>query len=197
MLATPVHGLDDKSMFVAYKTILTKSRQKDSNKKLNVMENQSTKHIKQFLTKNKCKLQLIEPHNQCDNLAERTIQTFKDAFITITAFATTNSDFPLQFWDNLMPQVQDTLNIMRLSHVNPEISVYEAINSPYNWNRHPLAPLKCKAVIYKDEDTQRSWSSHGFDGWYLGPSQDHYRCDLYFVPETRAYCLSGSLKLFP
>jgi hypothetical protein len=35
------------------------------------------------------------------------------------------------------------------------------------------------------------------DGWYLGPSQDHYRCDLYFVPETRAYRISGSTELFP
>ena len=26
---------------------------------------------------------------------------------------------------------------------------------------------------------------------------DHYRCDLYFIPETRAYRISGSTELFP
>jgi hypothetical protein len=31
----------------------------------------------------------------------------------------------------------------------------------------------------------------------LGPSMDHYRCNLYFVPETRAYRISGSAELFP
>ncbi len=35
------------------------------------------------------------------------------------------------------------------------------------------------------------------DKWYLGPSADHYQCDLYFVPKTRAYRISGSTELFP
>jgi hypothetical protein len=62
--------------------------------KLIVMDNQATKHIKQFLTKKECKLQLVELHNHRVNAAERAIQTFKDAFIA--ALATTDTDFPLQ-----------------------------------------------------------------------------------------------------
>jgi hypothetical protein len=136
------------------------------------MDNQATKHIKKFLNKNKCKLQLIELHNHRVNVAERTIQTFKDAFIV--ALATTDSDFPLQLWDRLMLQVQDTLNMMRTSKINPAILAYEALNRPYDWNRYPLAPLGCKAVVYEDGDTQGLWASRGVDAWYLGPSQDHY-----------------------
>jgi hypothetical protein len=41
------------------------------------------------------------------------------------------------------------------------------------------------------------WASRGVDGWYLGPSMDHYRCNLYYIPETRAYRISGSTELFP
>jgi hypothetical protein len=26
---------------------------------------------------------------------------------------------------------------------------------------------------------------------------DHYQCSLFYVPETRAYCISGSAELFP
>jgi hypothetical protein len=51
--------------------------------------------------------------------------------------------------------------------------------------------------MYKDEDTRGSWASRGIDGWYLGPSKDHYRCALYYIPETRAYRISGSTELFP
>jgi hypothetical protein len=69
--------------------------------KLNVMDNQATKHIKKILNENKCKLQLVEPHNHRVNVAERAIQTFKDAFIA--ALATTDSNFPLQLWDWLTP----------------------------------------------------------------------------------------------
>ena len=36
----------------------------------------------------------------------------------------------------------------------------------------------------------------GTNAWYLGPSEDHYRCNLYYVPETRAYQVAGSAKLF-
>jgi len=41
------------------------------------------------------------------------------------------------------------------------------------------------------------WASLGTDAWYLGPSAEHYRCNLYYVPETRTYRISGSAELFP
>jgi hypothetical protein len=159
------------------------------------MDNQATKHIKKILNKNKCKLQLVEPHNHRVNAAEPAIQTFKDAFIAV--LATTDSNFPLQLWDWLTPQVQDTLNMMRTLRINPAILAHEALNGPYNWNRYPLAPLGYKAIVYDDGDTQGLWALRGVDAWYLGPSQDHYRCDLYYIPETRAYRISGSAELFP
>jgi hypothetical protein len=56
------------------------------------------------------------------NAVECAIQTFKDAFIA--ALATTDSNFPLQLWDWLTPQVQDTLNMMRASRINPAILAY-------------------------------------------------------------------------
>jgi hypothetical protein len=132
--------------------------------KLNVMDNQATKHIKKILTKNECKVQLVEPHNHRVNAAECAIQTFKDAFIVV--LATTDSNFPLQLWDRLTPQVQDTLNMMRASRINPAILVYEAPNKPYDWNRYPLAPLGCKAVVYEDGDTRGLWASRGVDAWW-------------------------------
>jgi hypothetical protein len=87
--------------------------------------------------------------------------------------------------------------MLHASHVNPAISAYKALNGPYNWNWYPLAPLRCKAVIYEDSNTQGSWASRSIDGWYLGPSLDHYRCNVYYVPETKVYRISGSTKLFP
>ncbi len=159
------------------------------------MDNQATKYIKQFLDENNCKLQLVKPHNHRINAVEWAIQTFNDTFIA--ALTTTDSNFPLQLWDELTPQVMSTLNMMRASHINPAISAYKALHGPYVWNRYLLAPLRCKAVIYEDGDTRGSWASHRVNGWYLGPLLDHYHCDLYYVPETRAYRILGSTELFP
>ncbi len=43
---------------------------------------------------------------------------------------------------------------------------------------------------------QGLWASWGPGAWYLGPLADHYWCNLYYVPETRAYHISGPAKLF-
>jgi hypothetical protein len=81
--------------------------------------------------------------------------------------------------------------------VNPAIFAYKAFNGPYDWNRYHLTSLGCKAVIYEDGNTHGSWVSRGINGWYLGPLLNHYRCYVYYVPETRAYHISGSTKLLP
>ncbi len=127
ILADPIEALDDKTVFEAYKKQFDELTKKGFMPKLNVMDNQGTKYIKQFLDKNKCKLQLVEPHNLCVNAAERAIQTFKDATL-----ATTDSNFPIQLWDRLTPQVQNTLNMLRASHVNQAILAYKALNGPYD-----------------------------------------------------------------
>jgi hypothetical protein len=83
------------------------------------------------------------------------------------------------------------------SQLDPSKSAYEAVYGPYDWNRFPLAPPGCKAVIYESPGTRGSWASHGTNAWYLGPLVDHYQCNHFVVPDTRAYRVSGSAKLFP
>ncbi len=196
ILVTPIAGLNDISIFNAYKKKEFEMLvSKGFKPKLNIMDNQGTKHIKTCLTRNDCKLQLVEPHNHHVNVAKCAIQTFKDAYIAV--LATTDSDFPLQLWDCLTPQIQDTLNLMQASHIDPTKLAYEILNGPHDWNRYPLAPLGCNAIIYRDGNTQGLWASRGVNAWYLGPSKDHYRCDYYYIIKTRAYCTSGSTELFP
>jgi hypothetical protein len=62
---------------------------------------------------------------------------------------------------------------------------------------NPLAPLGCKAVVYEDGNKRGLWALRGAHSWYLGPSMDHYRCDIYYIPETWAYWILGSTELFP
>ncbi len=113
ILATPLAGLGNISIFNAYKRYFKDLSAKGFKPKLNVMDNQATKHIKQFLTEKDCKLQVVKPHNHQVNAAKRMIQTFKVVFIA--ALTTTDSDFTLQFWDRLTPQVEITVNMLRAS----------------------------------------------------------------------------------
>jgi hypothetical protein len=180
IMATPITGLDDVCIFNAYKLNFNELKHKGYKPIMNVLDNQATKHTKKILTKEEGKLQLVEPHNHRVDAAERAIQTFKDALIV--ALTTTDRDFLLQLWDKLMMQVINTLNMMRASRINPTISVYEILHGPYDWNRYPLSSLGCKAVVYVDGDMRGLWALQGIDGWYLGPSMNHYRCDIYYIP---------------
>jgi hypothetical protein len=132
------------------------------------MDDQATTHIKNFLTNNECKLQLIEPHNHRVNVAEHAIQTFKDAFIA--ALATTDSDFPLQLWYRITPQVQDTLNLMRASRINPNILAYM---------RHSMARMTGINILLHPWDARPTYTKmvipedHGYHGALMGGISAH------------------------
>jgi hypothetical protein len=96
ILATPIAGLDDTRIYNAYKSDFKELTRKGFKLKLNAMDNQGTKHIKELLIREECKLHLVKPHNHRVNATERSIQTLKDAFIA--ALATTDCNFPLQLW---------------------------------------------------------------------------------------------------
>jgi hypothetical protein len=194
ILPTPISGLYDLCIFNAYKKNFDKLTSKGFKPKLNVMYNQATKFIKKNLTKEECELQLVKLHNHCMNATKHATQTFKDAFIA--ALATTDQDFLLQLWDKLTPQVQNTLIMMRASRIDLAMLAYKILNGPYDWNRYPLAPLGCKAVVYKDGDTQGSCVSHGVDGWYLGPLHDHYSSTYIIYLKCKHVKFLGSPKLF-
>ncbi len=56
ILGTSIAGLDDISIFEAYKKQFENLADKGFKPKLNAMDNQATKHIKKILNKNECKL---------------------------------------------------------------------------------------------------------------------------------------------
>ncbi len=94
------------------------------------MENQATKVIKAYLKPHDVTLQLVKPHNHRVNAGEGAIQTFKNRFIGV--LDTTDVNFPVQLWNKLTPQVQDSINLLRRSRIKPKVSVYEALESPYD-----------------------------------------------------------------
>jgi hypothetical protein len=73
ILALTITGMDNRSIFTAYKTYFEELTAKRFKLKLNIMDNQATKHIKKYLTKNECKLQVVEPHNHHVNATKCAI----------------------------------------------------------------------------------------------------------------------------
>ena len=104
---------------------------------------------------------------------------------------------PLQLVDEFLPQVELTLNLLRFSRRNPNISANQELYGPFNFSKTPLTPLGTKALIYNDPAMCTSWAPHATDGFYVGPASNHYRCLQFYIPATCRFRFSDTGCLYP
>ena len=90
---------------------------------------------------------------------------FQEHFIA--ALATVDAHCPLQLWDEFLPQVELTLNMLRFSRRDPTKSANQEVYGTFNFNKTPLAPLGTKALIYDDPASRTSWAPHATDVFML------------------------------
>ena len=156
----------------AWETLHEKFNTAGSTPSTYIMDNETSKELLQAITKKKIQYQLTPPHMHRTNAAERAIQTFKNHFQA--GLSVCNSAFPVAEWDYLLPQAEITLNLLRSSRVNPNLSSYAYLYGNYNYNATPMAPPGTKVVVHDKPTTRKSWAPHGTDAWYIGPSPHHY-----------------------
>ena len=87
-----------------------------------IMDNEASKDLKEAMLQENIQYQLIPPHNYCTNIAERTIQIFKAHFKA--GLASLDPDYPLREWERLLDQALISLNLLRSTRVNPNLSDY-------------------------------------------------------------------------
>ncbi|KAL7483042.1 hypothetical protein ACHAW6_008693 [Cyclotella cf. meneghiniana] len=148
-----------------------------------VMDNEAPEELKQAIRENGCKVELTPADQHRRNAAERAIQTFKGHFISILAGV--SDDFPINQWDELLPQSILTLNLLRQANIAPNISAYAYHHGSFDYNRMPIAPMGCAVQFHIKPSRRKTWGEHSSDGWYLQTSPEHYRCHIVFVKATR------------
>jgi hypothetical protein len=163
--------------------------------RLNILDNEASKAIQNAIRKTGANFQLVEPNNHRVNTAERAVRTFKNHFIA--GLCSTHPNFPVTLWDKLIPQAVLTLNLLRTSRLNPNLSAHAQIYGLFEYNKTPLAPPGTRALIYEDPATRQSWAPHGKEAWFIGPAMDHYRCYQFYIPETKGICITGTAQFFP
>ncbi len=103
----------DASMVIAFTKVITILKAGGYQPALNVMDNECSAAVKKYIKSENINIQLIPPHNHRVNAAERAIATFKVHFIAALAIMDTHC--PLQLWDEFLPQVELTLNMLCFS----------------------------------------------------------------------------------
>ena len=112
------------------------------------------------------------------------IRNFKAHIISVLAGVADN--FTMQLWDLVLLQIEIIPNLMWQPNAAPTVSAYTHLNSPFDYNKMPLAPMVCGAQVHKKTNKRETWAYHSVDGWYLCTSPEHYRTYVCSVKETNS-----------
>ncbi|KAL7477511.1 hypothetical protein ACHAW6_003318, partial [Cyclotella cf. meneghiniana] len=149
-----------------------------------ILDNKAPEQFKQAICENNCRVELVPADMHRQNAAEKGMQTFIGHFILVLAGI--SDDFPIQEWDELLPQTIHELNLMQQSNVAPNISAYAYYHGSFDHTQLPLAPMGCAVQFHIKPNRHRTWGKHSMDGWYLKTSPEHHRCHIVFVKKTQS-----------
>ncbi len=133
-------------MICAYQELPDQLHSAGIRPKRHILDNECSKNFKQTINKNQMTFQLIPPNDHQRNRAEKAIQTFKAHFISILCGM--DKKFPLHLWCRLLPQAEDTLNMLQTTKARPTVSAYTYLWGQHDYNANPFAPLGCKVEAH-------------------------------------------------
>jgi hypothetical protein len=159
----------------AYETLYTHFRSLGHHPAVQRLDNETSGALEKFFQTQNIKVEYVPAHNHRANRAERAIRTYKNH--VIATLGTVHPSFPLHLWDELLSQINITINLLRPFALQPNISAFEGIHGhPFDFAAHPMAPCGTRVLIHDSPAERTSWAPHGTPGFYLGPALGgHYR----------------------
>ena len=120
---------------------------------------------------------------------------FKNHFIS--GLCSVDKKFHLHLWCRLLDQAELTLNMLRTSRINPNLSAHEQLHGIHDFNATHLAPLGTKCIAHEKSSQCGTWAPHGQHGWYIGAAPKHYRCCQIYIPKTQGIRICDTVEFFP
>ena len=63
-----------------------------------------------------------------------------------------------------------------------------------DYNVTPLGPLGIGVLIHNKPSRRKSWDMRALDGWSIGVSLEHYRCQRVITTEAKAERVSDTVE---
>ena len=189
----PMPNRSGASILATYKRAHTMFSSRGLRPQLQRLDNEASHALQEFMTEQDVDYQLAPPHIHRSNAAERAIRTFKNHFIA--GLCSADKDFPLHLWDKLLPQAILTLNLLRGSRINPNLSAWAQVHGAFDFNQTPVAPPG--TCVHEKPTVCTTWAPHAVDSWYLNPAMHHYRCYRVWIWETSAERITDTLAWLP
>jgi hypothetical protein len=137
--------------------------------KFHRLDNECPHQLREYFQKQGVHYQIVPPDERPKH---RGFQTAKNHLAA--GWYSTDNQFPLSLWDKTIPQAELTLNLLRGSRINPKLSAWEQLHGRYEFNRHPIAPPGIQVLAHAKLSKRKTWDTHAFEAWYIGPAMEHY-----------------------
>jgi hypothetical protein len=155
ILVEPMKSCKDQEMIRAYDALVKRLLQAGVKPKKHMPDNEISENMKEYIR---------DKYKFTRNAAE--VRNFKAHFLSILAGTATT--FPPSLWDELLPQAEITLNMLRQSNATPTVLAYaHHLCGPFDYNKMPLAPMGCEVQVHKKQIR----GDHGLTtAWMVGIS---------------------------
>ena len=90
-----------------------------------------------------------------------------------------------------------TLNMLRMSRINPILLAHEQLHGIHDFNATPLASPGTKCIAHEKSSQRGTWAPHGQHGWYVRAAPKHYRCYQIYIPKTQGTQIYDTVEFFP
>ena len=164
---------EDASMITAFKSVYAQLEGAGHKPRLHILDNECSRAVQNFLTTQGTTRQNVEAHNHRENAAEPAVKTAK--YHIILHIVTLNPNCPIQLWSKMLPQIEDTLNMLRTSRCNNKLTSYEELHGSFDRNHTPLAPLGTKGVVFIPPGNRNTFTPHCDKAFVVSRAPYHYR----------------------
>ena len=121
---------EDESMVEAFTTIYSELEVLGHNPKLHILDNECPRAVQNFQKMWNTMRQNVEAHHHNVNAAKPAVKSTK--YHLISHVDTVDVNWPIQLWSEMLPQIQETLHMVRTSRDNNKLTAYEEIKSAFD-----------------------------------------------------------------
>ena len=147
---------DDGKMTRAYTMLYAQLEAVGIKPKINKMDDEASRATKTWLTKENTAYYTCAPSDggHRTNRAECAIQTGTNHIVSTIAI--TDPDFLIRYWCYGIEQMEMTMNMLRRTHINPEILAFTYTHGQFSYDEVPVLPVVWKMVCFEDPANQQT-----------------------------------------
>ena len=154
IISEPMKNRTSGEMIRAYRVLMLRLKSAGIKPIKHVLDNEASSEFKEEIKKHDMTYKLVPKGMHRRNIAEKAIQTWKSHAIGVLSGLP--ASFLLFMWDELLPQLDMQINLLRFSNIMPKVCAWTILAGAHDFNHHPIAPLGIEMQMPEQVEKQKS-----------------------------------------